>query len=48
MFNDRVKVILSKKKIEKGQKWKYVNVKINGVNIKLQLDTGSNISILTF
>ena len=28
------------------QKWKYVNVKINGVNLKLQLDTGSNISII--
>ena len=30
MFNDRVKVIVSRKEIEK---WKYVNVKINGVNI---------------
>ena len=36
-FNDRVKVILSRKKIEEGQKQKYVNVKINGENIKLQL-----------
>ena len=35
-FNDRVKVILSRKKIEEGQKQKYVNVKINGENIKLQ------------
>ena len=45
-FNDRVKVILSRKEIEEGQKQKYVNVKINGVNIKLQLDTGSDKSII--
>ena len=31
-FNDRVKVILSRKEIKEGQKQKYANVKINGVN----------------
>ena len=44
-FNDRVKVILSRKVIKgSGQKRKYVNVMINGVNIKLQL----NIDLLIF
>ena len=45
-FNDRVKVILSRKEIEEGQKLEYVNVKINDINIKLLLDTDSNISII--
>ena len=39
-------MILSRKKIEEGQKLKYVNVKINGVNKKLQLDTCSDIYII--
>ena len=45
-FNEREKVIPPKKKIEERQKRKYVNVKINGINIKLQLDTGNDISII--
>ena len=45
-FNDRVKVILSRKEIEEGEKWKYVNVKINVVNIKLQLETSSDVYII--
>ena len=36
-----VKVIMSRKEIEEEQKRKYV--KLNGVNIKLQLDAGSDI-----
>ena len=30
-FNDRVRLIISRKEIEEGQKRKYVNVKINDV-----------------
>ena len=45
-FNDRVKVILSRKEIEDSQKQKYVNIKMDVVNIKLQLDTSSDISII--
>ena len=39
-------MILSRKEIEERQKRKYVNVKINGVNKKLQLDTCSDISVI--
>ena len=45
-FNEEIKVKLSRKKIEEEQKRKYVNVKINGIKIKLQLDTGNDLSII--
>lgn len=39
-------IVLSRQEIEEGQKRKFVQVKINGKNVKLQLDTGSDISII--
>ena len=44
--NHRINVVLSKKEIEEGQKRKFVTVKINGTDVKLLLDTGSDISII--
>ena len=44
--NHRVNVVLSKKEIDEGQKRKFVSVRINGTNVILQLDTGSDISII--
>ena len=38
-------MIPSRKEIEEWQKQKYVNVKLDGIKIKLQLDTCSDISI---
>ena len=38
--------MLSRQEIEEGQKRKFVQVKINGKNVKLQLDTGSDIFII--
>lgn len=43
---DIVNIVLSHQEIEEGQKRKFVQVKINGKNVKLQLDTGSDISII--
>ena len=42
----KVNVVLSHREIEEGQKRKFVNAKINGKSVKLQLDTGSDISII--
>ena len=42
----KVKVVFSKREIEEGQKRKFVQVKINGEMVRLQLDTGSDISII--
>ena len=47
-FNDRVKVILSRKKTDEGEEMEICKCKINDVNIKLQLDTGSDIYLLSF
>ena len=46
MFKIKVNVVLSKSEIEKGEKRKYVNTKIDGHTLKLLLDTGSNVSII--
>ena len=43
---DKVNIVLSRQEIEEEQKRKFVQVKINGKNVKLQLDTGSDISIV--
>ena len=43
---DKVNIVLSRWEIEEGQKRKFVQAKINGKNVKLQLDTGSDISII--
>ena len=39
-------IVLSRQEIEEGQKRKFVKAKINGKNVKLQQDTGSDISII--
>ena len=45
---DKVYIVLSRQEIEEGQKRKFVLVKIiNGKNVKLRLDTGSDISIIS-
>ena len=47
MSNTRSNVnMLSRHKIEEGQKYKFVYVKINNNKVKLQLDTGSDILII--
>ena len=43
---DKVNIVLSRQEIEERQKRKFVRAKINGKNVKLQLDTGSDISII--
>ena len=43
---DQVNIVLSRLEIEEEQKRKFVRAKINGKNVKLQLDTGSDISII--
>ena len=43
---DKVNIVLSCQAIEEGQKRKFVQAKINGKNVKLRLDTGSDISII--
>ena len=45
-FYTKVNFVLSKSKIENGEKRKYVNTKINGHTLKLLLDTGSDISFV--
>lgn len=42
----KVRMVLTKKEIEEGQKRKFVQVKINGEKVQFQLDTGSDISII--
>ena len=42
---DKMNIVLSCQEIEEEQKRKFVQAKINGKNVKLQLDTGSDISI---
>ena len=39
-------IVLSRQEIEEEQKRKFVQANINGKNVKLQLDTGSDISII--
>ena len=43
---NKVNIVLSRQEIEEGQKRKFVRAKINGKNVKLQLDAGSDISII--
>ena len=39
-------IVLSKNDIEEGQRWKYLNVNINGHTVKLLLDSGSDILVI--